>query len=90
VVLKPLGPLRVRMLPVLASKVLVSKWPKALVVLIGNLPSAEYREQHTGFDGRKINNDTYYDNLGRVQRASLPYFVDEQSYFVTTQYDAII
>ncbi|CAB5497472.1 hypothetical protein AZO1586R_604, partial [Bathymodiolus azoricus thioautotrophic gill symbiont] len=44
------------------------------------------REQHTGFDGRKINNDTYYDNLGRVQRASLPYFVDEQSYFVTTQY----
>ncbi|VVH56723.1 hypothetical protein BAZOLSSOX_1982, partial [uncultured Gammaproteobacteria bacterium] len=47
------------------------------------------REQHTGFDGRKINNDTYYDNLGRVQRASLPYFVDEQSYFVTTQYDAI-
>jgi hypothetical protein len=34
------------------------------------------REQHTGFDGRKINNDTYYDNLGKVQRASLPYFID--------------
>ncbi len=47
------------------------------------------REQHTGFDGRKINSDTYYDNLGRVDRASLPYFTDEQSYFITTQYDAI-
>jgi hypothetical protein len=39
---------------------------------------------------RKINNDTYYDNLGRVQRASLPYFVDEQSYFVTTQYFQVV
>jgi hypothetical protein len=47
------------------------------------------REQHTGFDGRKIDSDTYYDNLGRVDRASLPYFTDEQSYFITTQYDAI-
>ena len=47
------------------------------------------REQHTGFDGRKINSDTYYDNLGRVDRASLPYFTDEQGYFITTQYDAI-
>ena len=32
------------------------------------------REQHTGFDGRKINSDTHYDNLGKVTRASLPYF----------------
>ncbi len=47
------------------------------------------RERHTGFDGRKINSDTYYDNLGRVDRASLPYFTNEQGYFITTQYDAI-
>jgi hypothetical protein len=36
-----------------------------------------------------FNSDTYYDNLGRVDRASLPYFTDEQGYFITTQYDAI-
>ena len=41
----------------------------------------------SGFDGRKINNDTYYDNLGKVQRASLPYFIDEQSYFATYNND---
>ncbi|MBA5249767.1 MAG: hypothetical protein FE834_09630, partial [Gammaproteobacteria bacterium] len=47
------------------------------------------REQHTGFDGRLINSDTYYDNLGKVTRTSLPYFEDEQAYFITTQYDPI-
>jgi hypothetical protein len=29
------------------------------------------------------------DDLGRVKQASLPYFEDEQRYFVTTEYDAI-
>ncbi|SMN00333.1 Rhs family protein [uncultured Candidatus Thioglobus sp.] len=47
------------------------------------------REQHTGFDGRQVNSDTYYDNLGRLARASLPYFSDKQGYFVTTEHDAI-
>ncbi|VVH60065.1 Rhs family protein, partial [uncultured Gammaproteobacteria bacterium] len=47
------------------------------------------KEQHTGFDGRKIISDIHYDDLGRVKQASLPYFEDEQRYFVTTEYDAI-
>ncbi|VVH50866.1 Rhs family protein, partial [uncultured Gammaproteobacteria bacterium] len=47
------------------------------------------REQHTGFDGRKIISSIYYDDLGRVKQASLPYFEDEKKYFVTTEYDAI-
>jgi hypothetical protein len=33
------------------------------------------KEQHTGFDGRKIISDIHYDDLGRVKQASLPYFV---------------
>jgi hypothetical protein len=33
--------------------------------------------------------DVYYDDLGRVKQASLPYFEDEKKYFVTTEYDAI-
>jgi hypothetical protein len=44
---------------------------------------------HTGFDGRKIISDIHYDDLGRVKQASLPYFEDEQRYFVTTEYDAV-
>jgi hypothetical protein len=36
------GPVKVKTLPVLASKVLVSECPRALVVLTGNLPSVEY------------------------------------------------
>ncbi|CAC9519163.1 hypothetical protein [uncultured Gammaproteobacteria bacterium] len=31
----------------------------------------------------------YYDDLGRVKQASLPYFENEQKYFVTMEYDAI-
>jgi YD repeat-containing protein len=34
----PFGPVKVKTLPVLASKVLVSECPRALVVLTGNLP----------------------------------------------------
>jgi hypothetical protein len=33
---------KVKTLPVLVSKVLVSECPRALVVLTGNLPSVEY------------------------------------------------
>jgi hypothetical protein len=29
------------------------------------------KEQHTGFDGRKIISDIHYDDLGRVKQASL-------------------
>jgi YD repeat-containing protein len=39
VVVSPFGPVKVKTLPVLASKVLVSECPRALVVLTGNLPS---------------------------------------------------
>ncbi|VVM28567.1 hypothetical protein BSPWISOXPB_7289 [uncultured Gammaproteobacteria bacterium] len=28
------------------------------------------KEQHTGFDGRKIISDIHYDDLGRVKQAS--------------------
>jgi hypothetical protein len=63
--------------------------PSALVSL-ACLPSQKVKEQHTGFDGRKINSDTYYDDLGRIKQASLPYFEDEQRYFVTTEYDAML
>ncbi|CAB5499092.1 hypothetical protein THERMOT_975, partial [Bathymodiolus thermophilus thioautotrophic gill symbiont] len=70
---------------------------KVITTTSGSSPKTTYfdafnrkvREQHTSFDGRKINSDTYYDNLGRVNRATLPYFTDEQGYFITTQYDAI-
>jgi hypothetical protein len=41
-VMYPTGPVKVKTLPVLASKVLVSECPRALVVLTGNLPSVEY------------------------------------------------
>jgi hypothetical protein len=66
VVVSPFGPVKVKTLPVLASKVLVSECPRALVVLTGNLPSVEYSTD-----------------------VLLPYFEDEQRYFVTTEYDAI-
>jgi hypothetical protein len=42
VVVSPFGPVKVKTLPVLVSKVLVSECPRALVVLTGNLPSVEY------------------------------------------------
>jgi hypothetical protein len=101
-VVRPFGPVKVKTLPVLVSKVLVSEYPRALLVLTGNLPSVEYstvvlllsgsspkvtyfdafnrktKEQHTGFDGRKIISDIHYDDLGRVKQASLPYFEDAQ------------
>jgi hypothetical protein len=54
-----------------------------------NALNQKVKEQHTGFDGRKIISDVYYDDLGRVKQASLPYFEDEKKYFVTTEYDAI-
>jgi hypothetical protein len=54
-----------------------------------NALNQKVKEQHTGFDGRKINADTYYDDLGRIKQASLPYFENEQKYFVTMEYDAI-
>ena len=54
-----------------------------------NALNQKVKEQHTGFDGRKINSDTYYDDLGRIKQASLPYFENEQKYFVTMKYDAI-
>jgi hypothetical protein len=37
-----------------------------------NALNQKVKEQHTGFDGRKINSDTYYDDLGRIKQASLP------------------
>jgi hypothetical protein len=42
VVVSPFGPVKVKTLPVLASKVLVSECSRALLVLTGNLPSVEY------------------------------------------------
>jgi hypothetical protein len=42
VVVRLLGPVRVRILPVFASKVLVSECPRALVALMGNFPLALY------------------------------------------------
>jgi hypothetical protein len=43
VVVSPFGPVKVKTLPVLASKVLVSECPRALVVLTGNLLSIELK-----------------------------------------------
>jgi hypothetical protein len=36
-----------------------------------NALNQKVKEQHTGFDGRKIISDTYYDDLGRIKQAFL-------------------
>ncbi|WP_298609895.1 RHS repeat-associated core domain-containing protein [uncultured Thiobacillus sp.] len=48
------------------------------------------RKLHTatqGFDGSWIYKDTVYDNQGRVQKVSRPYFAGQAVYWVTSEYD---
>ncbi|MBW8365837.1 MAG: hypothetical protein K0M39_14910 [Rhizobium sp.] len=40
-----------------------------------------------GFDGSWIYKDTVYDNQGRVQKVSRPYFAGQTVYWVTSEYD---
>jgi RHS repeat-associated protein len=40
-----------------------------------------------GFDGTWIYKDTIYDNQGRVQQVSRPYFVGQPVYWVSSEYD---
>ncbi|WP_051082114.1 RHS repeat domain-containing protein [Thiobacillus thioparus] len=40
-----------------------------------------------GFDGSWIYKDTVYDNSGRVQKVSRPYFAGQTVYWVTSEYD---
>ncbi len=47
----------------------------------------ELRKVSRGFDGRTVYQDTQYDALGRVARASVPYFYGETSYWVESEYD---
>ena len=47
------------------------------------------KKTHQGFDGRWVNQDTNYDNLGRITSASLPYFSGDPAYYVSSKYDAI-
>ena len=47
------------------------------------------KKTHQGFDGRWVNQDTNYDNLGRITSASLPYFSGDTAYYVSSEYDAI-
>ena len=48
----------------------------------------EIRRETDGFDGRRIYNNTEYDNIGNISRKSDPYFKNETIYWSEFQYDA--
>lgn len=47
------------------------------------------RAQAQGFDGRLVTQDTEYDSLGRVLRASRPYYAGESIYWSYVTYDQL-
>jgi len=47
----------------------------------------QLRSATQGFDGRWVYKDTEYDNQGRVQKVSRPYFAGQPVYWVTSEYD---
>lgn len=49
----------------------------------------EIRIETQGFDGALINQDTYYDDQGRVRVKSRPYYVGQTSYRTIYTYDLI-
>ncbi|RCX31658.1 RHS repeat-associated core domain-containing protein [Thioalbus denitrificans] len=63
----------------------------------GNAPNTLYydilgreiRKEGRGFDGTPVYQDTVYNAIGQVARASLPYAVGEAAHWVETAYDAL-
>lgn len=49
--------------------------------------NCKLRTATQGFDGSWIYKDTVYDNQGRVQKVSRPYFAGQAVYWVTSEYD---
>jgi hypothetical protein len=62
---------KVKTLPVLVSKVLVSECPRALVVLTGNLPSVEYSTDVLLLTKNTYSNDITNWHLGRLSSAKV-------------------
>ncbi|MEQ1662377.1 MAG: RHS repeat-associated core domain-containing protein [Thiobacillus sp.] len=49
----------------------------------------EVRSATQSFNGTWIYKDTVYDNQGRVQKVSRPYFVGQTIYWITSEYDEL-
>ncbi len=49
----------------------------------------EIRKESTGYDGRAVYQDSQYNALGQLEKASLPYFENDTAYWVESSYDLV-